>query len=587
MKFSKKVFLTIFGIGVLTTLAISLILNIMVTHRLNYEFEDYYLDHMNLLSKTLVLLDQDKDVPVLNSLFEEMINHDADNLSVKLVDQKGQILGHINKDNYADRVDLVTLLPHPDGVVWIDGQMIVLTSFKYKNDVPYRLVATISTATIDKEIQDIHVILIVTAVGLILMSLFLSQVLTKTLLRKVGSIHSTLEEITHSQDYSKRVVVVENSYDEIDGLGSNLNRMLGALQASQSQLLEAERDKARSQVAAQVAHDIRSPLMSMNMALAQIETKQLEPLAILKSAIARVAGIVQKLSAASAKPEETTGVENPKLTLVEPLVASVVSEQNVRRTSAETLKIKGLTSQPQIWSVVQVNELQTVISNLINNAFEAGAMNVDVQFGSEGKEWTLALKDNGSGMSPDVMERIFDRGFTHGKATGSGLGLFHAKAVIDWNGGRLVVKTTMGQGTTFTIHLPREKNPTWLPASIEMDADQPIAFIDDDSNVLKAWKEKAIASGLRHASFYSSIAELERAHELPQILDSGVIVIDHNLNDTKKGLEFLGEIAIGKRSYLCTSDFDEKRIQDKVRSLGINMIPKPWITLFEIKLRNS
>ncbi len=587
MKFSKKVFLTIFGIGVLTTLAISLILNIMVTHRLNYEFEDSYLDHMNLLSKTLVLLDQDKEVPVLNSLFEEMINHDADNLSVKLVDQSGQILGHINKDNYADRVDLVTLLPHPDGVVWIDGQMIVLTSFKYKNNVPYRLVATISTATIDKEIQDIHVILLVTAVGLILMSLFLAQILTKTLLRKVGSIHSTLEEITHSQDYSKRVVVVDNSQDEIDGLGSNLNRMLEALQASQSQLLEAERDKARSQVAAQVAHDIRSPLMSMNMALAQIETKQLEPLAILKSAIARVAGIVQKLSASSAKPEEATGVENPKLTLIEPLVASVVSEQNVRRTSGETLKIKGLTAQPQIWSVVQVNELQTVISNLINNAFEAGATNVDLQFGSEGKEWTLAIKDNGSGMSPDVLERIFDRGFTHGKATGSGLGLFHAKSVIEWNGGKLVVKTTMGMGTTFTIHLPKEKNPPWLPAQIEMDPEQPIAFIDDDSNVLKAWKDKAIASGLRQASFYSSIAELERAHELPQILASGVIVIDHNLGDTKKGLEFLGEIAIGKRSYLCTSDFDEKRIQDKVRALGINMIPKPWITLFEIKLRNS
>ncbi|WP_413291906.1 sensor histidine kinase [Bdellovibrio sp. HCB185ZH] len=587
MKFSKKVFLTIFGIGVLTTVAISLILNITVTQRLNYEFEDSYLDHMNLLSKTLILLDQDKDVPTLNSLFEEMIHHDVDNLSVKLVDQGGKILGHVNKDGYADSVDLETLLPHPDGVVWIDGQMIVLTSFKYKNDVPYRLVATISTASIDREIRDIHMILLATAAGLIIASLLLSQILTKTLLRKVGSIHSTLEDITHSQNYAKRVSVVADSHDEIDGLGSNLNRMLETLQISQSQLLEAERDKARSQVAAQVAHDIRSPLMSMNMALAQIETKQLEPLAILKSAIARVAGIVQKLSAASVKSEESTGVENPKLTLVEPLVASVVSEQNVRRSDSESLKIKGLTSQPQIWSVVQVNELQTVISNLINNAFEAGASHVDLQCGSEGKEWTLAIKDNGSGMSADVLERIFDRGFTHGKTTGSGLGLFHAKSVIDWNGGRLVVKTTVGQGTTFTIHLPREKTPPWLPAHIEMDAEQPIAFVDDDSNVLKAWKEKAIAAGLKQASFFSSIAELEQAHELRQILDSGVIVIDHNLSDAKKGLEFLGEIAIGKRSYLCTSDFDEKRIQDKVRSLGINMIPKPWITLFEIRLRNS
>jgi signal transduction histidine kinase len=586
MKFSTKIFLTIFGTGVVTTLAICLTLNVMLSKRLYAEFEDSYVDHMNLLSKTLVMLEKDKEQPELNSLFNEMIYHDVDNLSVKLVNSGGEILGHVHRDGFADSVDIKSVLANPDGVQWNEGRMLVLTSLKYKEGSNYYLVATISTSTIEKEINDIHVILVVTGVILITLAWWLSQVLTKTLLRKVASIYSTLQEISNTQDYSKRVGVVANSDDELDGLGQNLNHMLEMLQSNQGRLLEAERDKTRSQVAAQVAHDIRSPLMSMNMALAQIETAQMEPMAILKSAIARVAGIVQKLSA-SAKSEEPTGVENPKLTLVEPLIASVISEQNVRRSASETLRIKGLSPQAKNWTVVQVSELQTVISNLINNAFEAGASQVEAQFSTEDKRWSLAIHDNGKGMSSDVLGRIFERGYTFGKSTGSGLGLFHAKEVIDWNGGTLEVNSVVGQGTTFRIYLPREKSPAWLPQDIEADLDQPIVFVDDDNNVLKAWKNKVVEAGLSRASFYSSIKEFEHSTELQQILETGLVVIDHNLNDTKKGLEFLTELGIGKRAYLCTSDFDEKSVQDQVRSLGINMIPKPWITLFEIKLRNS
>ncbi|WP_413559437.1 sensor histidine kinase [Bdellovibrio sp. HCB209] len=585
MKFSKKIFLTIFGTGVVTTLAICLILNFTISKRLYAEFEDSYVDHMNLLSKTLALLEKDKEQPELNELFNEMINHDVDNLSVKLVNGGGEILGHFHRQSFTDAVDLKSVLANPDGAQWHDGRMLVLTSLKYKEGANYYLVATISTSTIDKEIGDIHLILIVAGIVLIVLSLWLSQVLTKTLLRKVSSIYSTLDEISKTQDYSKRVSVVANSQDELDGLGQNLNHMLETLQANQGRLLEAERDQARSQVAAQVAHDIRSPLMSMNMALAQIETAQMEPMAILKSAIARVAGIVQKLSASSVKSEESTGVENPRLTLVEPLVASVVSEQNVRRSAEQVLKLKGLTSQPQIWSVVQVHEFQTVISNLVNNAFEAGASKVDLEFSSAGKKWTLAIKDNGSGIPDEVLARMYERGFTSGKATGSGLGLFHAKSVVEWNGGTLNVQTAVGQGTVFTIEMPKEKNPPWLPLDIELSKEQVLVFVDDDQNVLKAWKDKAVSQGVQNAYFYSTLAELKNSPVFKDLVETGLLVVDQNLSETKKGLEFLAEVGMGRRAYLCTTDFDEKPVQDQVRSVNAYMIPKPWITLFELKVR--
>lgn len=588
MKFSKKIFLAIFGTGVFSALAICLILNTVLSKHRLHEFEDSYIDHMNLMAKTLGLLEADQTRPALNNLLTEMIHHDADNLSVELVGPEGESLGKVQQEGFTDRIDIKEVFGKPDGAFWYKGDLIVLTSLKDQSGVQYRLVTTISSATIDKEIQNIQMTLLVTAAILIILSLWLSSVLAKTLLRKVDSIYSTLDEITNTQDYSKRVRVVADSKDELDGLGENLNRMLETLQSNQNQLLEAERDKARSQVAAQVAHDIRSPLMSMNMALAQIETAQLEPLAILKSAVARVAGIVQKLTASSSiNKESESSVETPKLTLIEPLIASVVSEQNVRRSSSETLVFTGFSSQPQIWSVVQVNELQSALSNLINNAFEAGANRVELKLATVAKEWTLAIKDNGKGIPTDILGRIFERSFTHGKKTGSGLGLFQAKAAIEWSGGTLEVSTTEGQGTTFTLKMPKEKNPAWLPQNIELSLDQPILFVDDDSNVLKAWKDKTTALGLTKASFFNSIEDLEKSQAFKNITDQTLLVIDQNLSDRKKGLDLIAELGIGKRAYLCTSDFDEQWIQDKIRGLNAHLIPKPWISLFELKVRTS
>lgn len=678
MKFSHKIFLSIFGTATASAIITCLILSGILSKTRSEDFKESYVDHMNLLAQTLeniedsesqialnaaeVLKLQDQrgelknkdldelaislginDINIYNQksieafpdfdtskstsfqsslvkdansnvgqhtllasadgkriietiiyfddatrLLREMIQHDADNLSVELVGTNDESLGRIHREGYNDTLDLQQVLKMSDGAHIEQGRMLVLTSLKGHSKQNYRLVATISTKTLDTEIKKIRTILLGVAIILILLSLWLSRVLTKTLLRKIDAIFKTLQKITKTQDYSQRVPSSEEeSRDELNELGKNLNQMLTTLQSHQTQLIEAERDKARSQIAAQVAHDIRSPLMSMNMALSQIETAQLEPLAILKSAVARVAGIVQKLSSSISKQEDVSEVEAPKLTLIEPLITSVFNEHSVRKQAHQSLLLQGLSSTPQIWSVVQVNELQSAVSNLINNAFEAGASEVILSLSSSPKEWTFEIKDNGKGIPADILGRIFERSFTHGKKTGSGLGLFQAKAAIEWSGGTLDVSTVEGAGTTFTLRMPREKKPAWAPASIELEMDQPLVFVDDDKNVLNAWREKALSIGLKNTSFFSTTIELQNAFPLKSWPEKALLVIDQNLSENKKGLEILGELGIGKRAYLCTSDFDEKWIQDQIKKLNGHLIPKPWITQFEIKVRTN
>lgn len=682
MKFSRKVFLAIFGMATFTAVVISMIVYESLSRGRSAEFAESYIDHMNLFAKTLAgvessqsqiaknaaevvrhqraLNDRERqemaqylgvdeinfyssrqdllnllpslpdhaggpssvyqtemilgpegkvgqhtliaskdgqriievmmDFDDITRLLRAMAQHDEDNLSLELVNAHQESLGKIQREDFTANVTLKEALSWQDGVHWQKDRLMVLTPIIKDGKVKNRLVTTISTRALQSELQKIQKILILVSLGLILISWFLSKVLTKILLGKIESIRVTLNKITATQNYSERVPVRagnENPSNELEQLGQNLNRMLETMQSHQARLMDAERDKAKSQIAAQVAHDIRSPLMSMNMALSQIENVALEPLALIKSAVARISGIVQKLSAASAKNEEAPpAVEAPKLTLIEPLIASVINEHRVRKTENQNLTVQGFSTTPNTWSVVQVSELQTALSNLINNAFEAGASEVSLNFRTQGKEWILEIKDNGKGIPANIIEKIFERSFTHGKATGTGLGLYQAKSAIEWSGGHLKVTSQEGQGTTFTLTHPLEKKPSWLPTALEIQSDQEVFFVDDDRNVLMTWQERALKANLPQVRLFSSAeAFLDHCQKHP-FPDKAILVIDQNLG-SETGLNILAKMNLGPRGYLCTTDFDEKSVQDQVKKLKVFLIPKIWISQIDIKVRNS
>ncbi len=76
----------------------------------------------------------------------------------------------------------------------------------------------------------------------------------------------------------------------------------------------------------------------------------------------------------------------------------------------------------------------------------------------KGANAEISITDTGEGMSPDVVDKIFEPYFTT-KAKGTGLGLAICQGIIHDHGGVILVDSTPGQGTTFTIQLPLEATP--------------------------------------------------------------------------------------------------------------------------------
>ena len=109
-------------------------------------------------------------------------------------------------------------------------------------------------------------------------------------------------------------------------------------------------------------------------------------------------------------------------------------------------------------------EFNQVLSNLLQNAIEAVAEEggrVRVRGRVEGDDLELSVKDNGPGIPPDVLSRLFTPFFTtKGPGRGTGLGLTITRRVVQSLGGTMRVSSTVGQGTEFVVHLPRTQRRT-------------------------------------------------------------------------------------------------------------------------------
>lgn len=95
------------------------------------------------------------------------------------------------------------------------------------------------------------------------------------------------------------------------------------------------------------------------------------------------------------------------------------------------------------------SQLEQVIINLIRNAYESGATEVEIIINKDNE---IRVKDNGSGMSIDVLGHAFIPFFTT-KPTGTGIGLSLCRQIILKHGGTITVDSQEGEGTTFTIKL--------------------------------------------------------------------------------------------------------------------------------------
>ncbi|MFL5348321.1 MAG: ATP-binding protein [Hyalangium sp.] len=113
--------------------------------------------------------------------------------------------------------------------------------------------------------------------------------------------------------------------------------------------------------------------------------------------------------------------------------------------------------------------LEQVITNLVDNAIKYGAGKpIHIQLEAEAGRALLRVKDEGIGIAPESLSRIFDRferAVSDRHYGGLGLGLYITRTIVEAMSGSIQVESTLGQGATFTVVLPR-RQPDALPSPL-------------------------------------------------------------------------------------------------------------------------
>ncbi len=417
-------------------------------------------------------------------------------------------------------------------------------------------------------------------------SLWLSQDLA-TVLRSM--FRSGDQLLSRVQDgYRMEKVQIKNPIFEIGKILESYNSLVDQANIMIQVSSESAKNKALAEQAAQVAHDIRSPLAALTMMSSMVANMSEKQRLIINYAANRINDIANILVRQRNEDKAIAARESRESVMIIALIDSLVSEKRVQfRERLETQIQAELNQGYGLFCSMDSIELARSISNLVNNAVEAianeGCVSVGVK--SDGRYALIQISDNGSGIPPDVLQNLGKRGVSFDKKQGSGLGVYQAREAIEKAGGFIRIDSQLGEGTTVLIGIPKAPPPSWFLGQLRIDPGVTIATIDDDPTIHQMWTER-LTDTLEQTPFdhvrFSSPKHL--THWLPTVKNKPTIcLIDHEfLNHAETGLDALKRLAFHGQAVLVTSHYAEPEIQATAKQLGVHILPKNLIAFVPI-----
>ncbi len=302
------------------------------------------------------------------------------------------------------------------------------------------------------------------SVSIVTVFLILLLIARFMVLNIIGRIFKPLSEMGKKMiatNVSDLEYIRYNNDDEISSLVKAYNRMVRDLSESTRQLANAERDKAWSAMARQVAHEIKNPLTPMKLQLQRIirlkernapdwQVKFDEVVKIVLDHIDILTDTANEFSTfAKLYSEEPTLID----------VDSLLSEEVMMYDGREGIEISYI-GLPGVYITGPKPQLTRVFVNLINNAVQAVEDRPDAKILVSLRKSTLdgyydiVFEDNGPGVAEENIPRLFTPNFTT-KSSGTGLGLAICRSILEKCGAGIhYSKSFVLQGACFTISFP-------------------------------------------------------------------------------------------------------------------------------------
>jgi len=318
-------------------------------------------------------------------------------------------------------------------------------------NIPYLEKDNFLTKELQEFLQRIgfaFMLVLLTAIGI---AFLLSKYITKSLKKISDKINTTRLERTNER------IDIDDTSEEISTLVNSYNSMIDELEESAVQLAKSEREQAWREMAKQVAHEIKNPLTPMRLTVQNfqrkfnpddehIHSKLDEYSKTLIQQIDTMSSIASAFSNFAKMPAQ----QNETLNVVKivKLALDIFNEDYIVFTA----------NSEEIIAKFDRTQLIRVVTNLVKNATQAISEDqtprIVINVGQDNGNVFISVADNGSGVSEENKEKIFEPKFTT-KTSGMGLGLAMVKNIVETYKGSISFVSDKDKGTTFKVIFPK------------------------------------------------------------------------------------------------------------------------------------
>lgn len=253
----------------------------------------------------------------------------------------------------------------------------------------------------------------------------------------------------------------EIGWGEFKRLIDAFNQMTADLKDYQALRLQAQVSELKEQVFRAIAHDLRAPLMGLQGYIYILqngnvsEDEKQNYLKLMSEAAQNLSTLLEDVLDVSRLEAGMAQVHKQSVDL-----RALVDE--VLGTLMPTAQQKNLQLSAQLdvdRVPADLKLLKRVLTNLVSNAIKFTEKGfVKITASQDKKSYKLQVKDSGIGLSAPEMKGLFHKYHqVHADKPGFGLGLFISRQLVEAHGGSLKVTSKPGQGSTFTVRLPKEK----------------------------------------------------------------------------------------------------------------------------------
>ncbi|MCW7753865.1 PAS domain S-box protein [Desulfobotulus sp. H1] len=366
--------------------------------------------------------------------------------------------------------------------------------------------------------------------------------------------------------------------------------------ALQTQLIDAHRMEAIGMLASGIAHDFNNILFPI-MGYAEMLLMHIPPedpghakLSAIHTAALRGRDLTHQILTFARKEHQ-----EPRALKLQPIIKEVL--KFIRATIPSSIRIRTYIQNDCRPVKAEPAHIHQILMNLITNAYHAmetagGDMQIHLKeiyvdrpthvnpTMAAGNYIRLSVKDTGTGISPQNLDKIFQSFFTtKERGKGTGMGLSVVKDIVEKCGGYIQVESHEGQGSSFHIYLPvttaSNSEETIAPTKKRQGGNEHILLVDDEKAIIKLQETILRSLGYTVTSCTESSQALACFAASPHDFD--LVLTDMHMPEMSGDRLAQAILAIRPRTpILISTGFSENLTEEKLSALGIRgLLTKP------------